>query len=62
MTYVALKRGIPVKAAPVIAGPFDLEAFGKCRPEFVNGDETYDGFARVWPDYQHRATGHYHSS
>jgi hypothetical protein len=51
MTYVALKRGIPVKAAPVIAGPFDLEAFGKYRPEFVNGDETYDGFARVWPDY-----------
>lgn len=59
MTYIALKRGIPVKAAAVIAGPSDLEAGAKERPEFINGDETYDGFAKVWPDYEHRAHEHY---
>jgi len=59
MTYIAIKRGIPVKAAAVIAAPSDLEAFGKYRPEFVNGDENYDGFAKVWPDYAHRASEHY---
>jgi len=59
MTYIAVKRGIPVKAAAVIAGLSDLEAFGKYRPEFVNGDETYDGFAKVWSDYQHRAAEYY---
>jgi len=61
MTYIAIKRGISVKAAAVIAGPSDLEAFGKYRPEFVNGDETYDGFAKVWPDYQQRALEYYHA-
>ena len=58
-TYIALKRGISVKAAAVVAGPSDLEAFAKYRPEFVNGDDTYDGFAKVWPDYEHRAAEHY---
>lgn len=59
MTYLALKRGVPVRAAAVVAGPSDLEALGKARPDFVNGDETYDGWAKVWPDYAHRATEHY---
>jgi dipeptidyl aminopeptidase/acylaminoacyl peptidase len=59
MTYLALKRGVPVRAAAVIAGPSDLEALGKARPEFVDGDETYDGWAKVWPDYAHRAAEHY---
>ena len=58
-TYIALKRGITVKAAAVVAGPSDLDAFAKYRPEFINGDETYDGFAKVWPDYEHRAEEHY---
>lgn len=49
-TYIALKRGAPVKAAAVIAGPTDLSGFKDYRPEFLNGDETYDGFAKVWPD------------
>jgi dipeptidyl aminopeptidase/acylaminoacyl peptidase len=59
MTYLALKRGAPVRAAAMIAGPSDLEGFGRFRPEFVNGDETYDGWAKVWPDYASRATEYY---
>ena len=31
MTYLALKRGVPVRAAVVIAGVSDLEAFGRYR-------------------------------
>ena len=60
LVIVALKRGVPVRAAVVIAGVSDLEAFGRYRPEFVNGDDTYDGWAKVWPDYAHRAAEHYH--
>jgi dipeptidyl aminopeptidase/acylaminoacyl peptidase len=60
MTYIALKRGIPVRAAAVIAGPSDLSDWKDMRPEFVNGDETYDGFAKVWPDYERRAEEQYH--
>lgn len=59
MTYIALKRGAPVKAAAVIAGPADLKDWKDSRPEFVNGDETYDGFAKVWPDYEHHAEEQY---
>ena len=59
MSYIALKRGIPVKAAAVIAGPSDLKAWADLRPDLVNGDGTYDGFARVWPDYEHRSAEHY---
>ncbi|HUL72103.1 MAG TPA: prolyl oligopeptidase family serine peptidase [Vicinamibacterales bacterium] len=58
-SYLALKRGIAVKAAAVIAGPSDLEALGKYRPELVKGDNTYDGWAQVWPDYAHRSAEHY---
>jgi len=54
MTYLALKNKVPVKAAAVIAGPSDLEAWIKYRPEFVTGDDTYDGFAKVWPDFERR--------
>jgi len=56
LTYQVLKRGPPIQAAAVIAGPSDLEALGRYRPEFVNGDSTYDGWSRVWPDYANRAT------
>ncbi|MEQ1911283.1 MAG: prolyl oligopeptidase family serine peptidase, partial [Vicinamibacterales bacterium] len=55
MAYLALKRGIPVRAAAIIAGPSDLEAFGRARPEFVDGDAAYDGWSKVWPDYAHNA-------
>ena len=57
MTYLALmKRCVPVRAAAVIAGPSDLEALGRHQPAFVNGDDTYDGWAKVWPDYgRHKA-------
>ncbi len=59
MTYLALKRGAPVRAAAVVAGVSDLEGFGRYRPEFINGDETYDGWAKVWPDYASRAAEYY---
>jgi dipeptidyl aminopeptidase/acylaminoacyl peptidase len=55
MTYQVLRRGPPIRAAAVIAGPSDLEALGRYRPEFVNGDATYEGWANVWPDYANRA-------
>lgn len=54
MTYLALRREIAVKAAAVISGISDLDAFAKYRPEFVDGDGTYDGWAKVWPDFEHR--------
>ena len=59
MTYLALKRGAPVRAAAIIAGASDLEAVGRYRPEFVDGDSTFDGWARVWPDFAQRASEHY---
>lgn len=59
MVYMAVKRGIPVKAAAVFAGVSDLEAFAAYRPEFVNGDEGYDGWAKVWPDFEHRKKEHF---
>lgn len=55
MTYIALKRGAPLKAAAVIAGPSDLKAWADTRPDMLNGDDTYDGFAKVWPDFEHQA-------
>jgi dipeptidyl aminopeptidase/acylaminoacyl peptidase len=59
MAYVAINRGIPVKAVAVIAGPSDLKAWAEGRPDMVNGDDTYDGFAQVWPDYEHHAIEQY---
>ena len=61
MAYLALKRGIPVKAAAVIGGVTDVKAWVDARPEMgiVNGNEYIDGFARIWPDYEHRAAEEY---
>jgi dienelactone hydrolase len=61
MTYLALKRGIPVKAAAVIGGVTDVKAWVDARPEMgiVNGNEYIDGFAKIWPDYEHRAEEEY---
>jgi dipeptidyl aminopeptidase/acylaminoacyl peptidase len=60
MTYMALaKHALPVRAAAVIAGPSDLEALGRDQSGFLNGDETYDGWAKVWPDYAHHAADLY---
>jgi cephalosporin-C deacetylase-like acetyl esterase len=61
MAYIALKRGIPVKAAAVIAGPSDLKAWADLRPDLVKGDDTYDGFSKVWPDYDHRSAEQYYA-
>ena len=61
MVYLALKRGIPVKAAAVIGGVTDVKAWVDSRPEMgvVNGNGYIDGFARIWPDYEHRAEEEY---
>lgn len=61
MTYLAIKRGIPVKAAAVIGGVTDVKAWVDARPEMgiVNGNEYTDGFAKIWPDYEHRAEEYY---
>jgi len=60
-TYLAIKRGIPVKAAAVIGGVTDVKAWVDVRPEMgiVNGNEYTDGFAKIWPDYVHRAEEQY---
>lgn len=59
MTYLALKRGAPVRAAAVTAGVSDLEALARYRPEFVDGNENMAGWAKLWPEYAHRAAEHY---
>ena len=61
MAYLAIKRGIPVKAAAVIGGVTDVKAWVDARPEMgiVNGNEYIDGFAKIWPDYEHRAEEEY---
>lgn len=61
MTYLAIKRGIPVKAAAVIGGVTDVKAWADARPEMgvVNGNKYIDGFAKIWPDYEHRAVEEY---
>ena len=61
MTYLAIKRGIPVKAAAVIGAVTDVKAWVEERPEMglVNGNEYIDGFSKIWPDYEHRAEEHY---
>ena len=60
-TYLALKRGIPVKAAAVIGGVTDVKAWVDERPEMniVNGNDFIDGFAHIWPDYEHHAEEQY---
>jgi dipeptidyl aminopeptidase/acylaminoacyl peptidase len=61
MTYLALRRGIPVKAAAVIGAVTDVRAWVEARPEMnlVNGNQYIDGFANIWPDYEHRAEEEY---
>jgi len=63
MTYIALKRGAPVRAAAVIAGPTLLSADTRSFIHgdwFLKGNEWFDGAPRVWPDYEHRADEYYH--
>lgn len=61
MTYLAIKRGIPVKAAAVIGAVTEVKTWLDARPEMglVNGNAYIDGFANIWPDYEHRAGEHY---
>jgi len=61
MTYLAIKRGVPIKAAAVIGGVTDVKAWVDSRPEMnlVNGNEYIDGFRNIWPGYEHRAEEEY---
>ena len=61
MTYLAIKRGVPITAAAVIGGVTDVKAWVDSRPEMnlVNGNEYIDGFRNIWPDYEHRAEEEY---
>jgi len=61
MTYLAIKRGIPVKAAAVIGGVSDVKAWVDATPQMglVKGNQYIDGFANIWPDYEHRAAEYY---
>lgn len=62
MTYIALKRGVPVKAAAVIAGPSLLSSDTRSFIHgdwFLKGNEWFDGAPSIWPDYAHRAEEYY---
>ena len=61
MTYLAIKRGIAVKAAAVIGGVTDVRAWVDARPEMgiVTGNQYIDGFAKIWPDYERHADEQY---
>lgn len=61
MTYLAIKRGIPIKAAAVIGGVTDVKAWVDSRPEMklVDGNDYIDGFRNIWRDYERRAADGY---
>jgi len=61
MTYLAIKRGIPIRAAAVIGGVSDVKAWVDSRPEMslVKGNAYIDGFQNIWPTYEHHAEEEY---
>ena len=65
MTYIAIKRGMPVNAAAVIAGVTDLRVQDMQRPEFLDGNDPFLrqigwlGWKKIWPDFEHRAAEHF---
>jgi len=62
MTYIALRRGAPVRAAAVIAGPTLLSADTRTFIHgdwFLKGNEWFDGAPKVWPGYESRADEYY---
>ncbi len=61
MTYLAIKRGIPIKAAAVIGGVTDVKAWVDSRPEMnlVSGNPFIDGFRDIWTGFEHRANEEY---
>ncbi len=64
MVYRALKRGLPVRAAAVIAGVTDLRVPDMQRAEFIEGDDPgframgWPGWRSLWPDYDQRRDEH----
>lgn len=61
MTYLAIKRGVAVKAAAVIGAVTDVKAWVDARPGMglVNGNMYIDGFRNIWPDYEHSSEEEY---
>lgn len=66
MVYGALRDGMPVRAAAVMAGVSDLLAadMQAREREFADGDDDtfrairWPGWRHLWPDYEHRADEH----
>lgn len=64
MVYRALKRGLPVQAAAVMAGVTDLRVPDMQRNEFIDGDDPefraigWPGWRSLWPDYDVRRDEH----
>lgn len=62
--YVALRRGLRVRAAAVIAGPSDLTTQDMQRAEFIDGDAPefraigWPGWRKLWPDFDVRRDEH----
>ena len=61
MTYLAIKRGVAIKAAAVIGGVTDVKAWVDSRPEMslVSGNPFIDGFRNIWADFEHHAEEEY---
>jgi len=61
MAYLAIKRGIAIKAAAVVGAVTDVSAWVEATPQMglVNGNAFIDGFAKIWPDYEHHAEEEY---
>jgi dipeptidyl aminopeptidase/acylaminoacyl peptidase len=64
MTFLAIKRKIPINAAAVLGGVTDLSVPDMQRPAFIEGDTPelrsmgWPGWRKLWPDYEHRAAEH----
>ncbi len=60
MTFLALRRGFPAKAAVVMAAVTDVAALARDRPaDFVERSADYDGWAALWPDFANQREKHF---
>lgn len=64
MACIALRRGLPARAAALIAGPTDLASPDMQRAEFIEGDDPdframgWPGWRKLWPEYETRRAEH----